>query len=403
MARGEPLCLIHFSDLHLGIESYGPLDPQTGVSSRVKDFLDRLDEVVNYALENEADAVLFCGDAYKGRNPLPTYERELAYRVKKLADAGIPVILVGGNHDLPEHPQKASSLDIFSVLKVPNVYVFRRPGVIRLETRRGSFQIAAMPYPPRAFIRTLKEEKGWEEFRIEEEIQKLVQKLDPGIPSVLAGHFSVIGARYGSEKAIILGDDFEVARSTLSSGPWDYVALGHIHCFQELNPGSYPPIVYSGSLERIDFSEEKEDKGFVKVYLRKGETTWEFIPVRARPFLTIEADVRGEEEAEKVLLSRLQAYQEKVNGAVVRVKVKMREGQKISEEKVREVLNTCHYFAGVEREIEKRQRLIAGHQAVESLSWRELLERYFKAKKFSEKEIELLLKYAEKLVREVEE
>lgn len=403
MVRGEPLYLIHFSDLHLGIESYGPLDPQTGVSSRVRDFLDRLDEVVDYALKSEVDAVLFCGDAYKGRNPLPTYERELAYRVKKLADAGIPVILVGGNHDLPEHPQKASSLDIFSALKVPNVYVFRRPGVIRLETRRGSLQIAAMPYPPRAFIRTLKEEKGWEEFKIEEELQKLAQEIDPKIPSVLAGHFSVIGARYGSEKAIILGDDFEVPRSVLLSGPWDYVALGHIHCFQDLNPGNQPPVIYSGSLERIDFSEEHESKGFVKVHLRKGETTWEFIPVKARPFLTIEADVRGEKEAEKILMNKLQAYKEKVNGAVVRVKVKMKEGQRLNEEKVRELLSNCYYFVGVEKEIERRSRFTAGPEALDPSDWRGLLKEYFKAKKFSEEEIELLLKYAEKLIREVEE
>ncbi|MCS7287230.1 MAG: exonuclease SbcCD subunit D [Anaerolineae bacterium] len=403
MGKGEPIRLIHFSDLHLGIESYGPLDPQTGVSRRVKDFLDRLDDLVNYALESGADAVLFCGDAYKGRNPLPIYERELAYRIKKLSEAGIPVILVGGNHDLPENIRKASSLDIFVALKVPHVYVFRRPGVMRLETRRGAFQVAAMPYPPRALIRTLEEEKGEQEFLIEEEIQNLARQVDPEIPSVLAGHFGVIGARSGSEKMIILGEDFKVSKSALLAGPWDYVALGHIHCFQNLNPGEYPPIIYSGSLERVDFSEEKERKGFVEVFLMKGETSWNFIPVKARPFLTIEVDVRGEQEPEKALFNKLMAYREKAERAVVRVRVIMREWQKVNEEKVREILSNCYHLAKIEMEVERVPRWRLGSEAVESLDWKELLERHFKAKKLPREDIELLLKYAEKLFQEVEE
>lgn len=403
MGKGEAIRLIHFSDLHLGIESYGPLDPQTGVSRRVKDFLDRLDELVNYALESEADAVLFCGDAYKGRNPLPIYERELAYRIKRLSDAGIPVILVGGNHDLPENVRKASPLDIFVALKVPHVYVFRRPDVVKLETRRGAFQVAAMPYPPRALIRTLEEEKGEREFSIEEEIQNLARQVDPEIPSVLAGHFGVIGARYGSEKTITFSEGFEVPRSVLLSGPWDYVALGHIHCFQNLNPGEYPPIIYSGSLERVDFSEERDQKGFVEVLLMKGGTSWNFIPVKARPFLTIEVDVHNEQEPEKALLNKLMAYREKAEGAVVMVRVKMREEQRVNEEKVREILNNCYHFAGIKPEyVERAPRWRLGSEAIESLDWRELLKRHFVDKKFSQRNIELLLKYAEKLLKEVE-
>ncbi len=400
---GEAIRLIHFSDLHLGVESHGSLDPRTGVSARVKDFLDRFDEVVNYALESEADLVLFCGDAYKGRNPLPTYEREFAHRVKKLAEAGIFVLLVGGNHDLPENPYKASSLDIFNALKVANVYVFRRPGVVRLETKRGPLQVAVMPYPPRAIIRTLSEEIGREVFSVEKEIMSLVKELDLSIPSVLAGHFGVIGARYGSEKAINLGEDFEVPKSILLSGPWDYVALGHIHLFQDLNRGDYPPIVYSGSLERINFGEEGETKGFVDVSLRRGGTSYKFIPVKARPFLTIEADLRGESEPEKALLSRLLAYRDKVKGAVVRVKIKVKEGQKVNEEKVREMLEECFYFAGIVSEVERHYRWQLATDATESVDdWKRLLRDFFKSKRLPAEKIDRLIEYAEKLFGEVE-
>jgi exonuclease SbcD len=397
---GGLIRIIHFADLHLGIESYGSLDPQTGVSRRVKDFLNRLDEVVNYAIESEADLVLFCGDAYKGRNPLPDYQKLFASRVMRLAEAGIPLILVAGNHDLPGNPQKASSLEIFNTLKVPNVYFCRRPDVIRLVTKHGPIQVAVMPYPPRATLQALAVRGDLENF-LEEEIRELASKVDPEIPSVLAGHFGVIGAKYSSERTITIGEDFQAPRATLLSGPWDYVALGHIHCFQDLNPGEHPPIVYSGSLERIDFSEEREGKGFVEVYLRKGEAVPRFIPVKARPFLTIYANLANEEDAERALLNRLSAYQ--VEEAVVRVKVTLAEGQTISDERVRDALANCFYFAGVEREVRRHPRWGLSTEAVESLSKRELLERYFVSKKLPRERIEKLLEYFDKLSEEVEE
>ena len=67
--------ILHFADLHLGVESYGRIDPTTGLSSRFLDFIAALDQVVDYALENRVDLVLFCGDAYKSREPSQTQQR----------------------------------------------------------------------------------------------------------------------------------------------------------------------------------------------------------------------------------------------------------------------------------------------------------------------------------------
>jgi len=66
------LKILHFADLHLGVESYGHTDPATGMPSRLLDFLASLDQVVDYALENRVDLVLFCGDAYKSSGSLPS-------------------------------------------------------------------------------------------------------------------------------------------------------------------------------------------------------------------------------------------------------------------------------------------------------------------------------------------
>ncbi|MCX7854865.1 MAG: exonuclease subunit SbcD, partial [Anaerolineae bacterium] len=170
----EAIRLLHFADLHIGIENYGRLDPATGVNSRVRDFLDRLDEVVEYALNHEADLVLFAGDAYKTRDPNPTYQRAFARRVKRLADAGIPVLLLVGNHDLPTMPQRASSVDIFHTLAVPNVYVGREEDLLRIPTRRGSVQVAVVPFPVRQRLLAYEEFRGLSLEQLDEALRRIV-------------------------------------------------------------------------------------------------------------------------------------------------------------------------------------------------------------------------------------
>ena len=102
----------------------------------------------------------------------------------------------------------------------------------------------------------------------------------------------------GSERTALIGQDPTLLTSTLANPSFDYVALGHIHKYQDLHKGSMPPVVYSGSLERIDFGEEHETKGFVigSIDIEKDNpsertTRFEFIPVAARPFVTIEVEI----------------------------------------------------------------------------------------------------------------
>jgi exonuclease SbcD len=102
------------------MENYGRIDPTTGTSTRVRDFLDRLDEVIEYAIDKEADLAVFAGDAFKDRNPEPTQQREFAQRVKRLADH-MPTLLLVGNHDMPGMAVKANSLDIFRALMKPGL------------------------------------------------------------------------------------------------------------------------------------------------------------------------------------------------------------------------------------------------------------------------------------------
>ncbi len=115
--------ILHFSDLHIGVENYGRLDPNTGFSTRLNDFLFSLDQVVEWALTEDVDLVLLAGDAYKGRDPSQTHQREFATRLARLSNAGIPSMLLVGNHDLPSVVSRATAVEIFRTLQLPRVTV----------------------------------------------------------------------------------------------------------------------------------------------------------------------------------------------------------------------------------------------------------------------------------------
>jgi len=201
----DSIRMIHFADIHIGMENYGSVDPKTGVNARVVDFLTRFDELVDYGLEHDVDLVVFAGDAYKQRSPNPTYQRAFARRVKRLADAGVPVVLLVGNHDLPTMTQRATAVDIFSTLEVPNVVVGREYEVHMLETRHGPVQVATVPYPVRQRLLVEEAYRGLSIEELDKALQRTVtstieglrQRLDPQMPAVLTAHLSVSNATYG--------------------------------------------------------------------------------------------------------------------------------------------------------------------------------------------------------------
>jgi DNA repair protein SbcD/Mre11 len=403
--------VLHFADIHIGMENYGHIDSSTGINSRVLDFLRRFDEVIDYGLSHDVDLVIFAGDAFKTRDPSPTLQREFARRVKRFIDANVPVVMLVGNHDLPAMEKKASSIDIYRTLGVPNVIVGWAEELHVIETKRGRVQVATAPYPMRNRLLAQAEHRGKSIEELDKALQEIVgdniramaEQLDPEVPSILTGHFTVSGATYGSERSVMIGRDVAVLKSVLSDGPWDYVALGHIHKHQNLNEGRYPAMVYPGSLERIDFGEEKEAKGFCWVELEKGDTTWQFVEVNARPFVTINLDVR--EEDDPTLAAQGALAQVDVMHAIVRVNVRMRPEQDagLREKDVRAALHAADYIAAINRQADRDVRERLGGLSPEGMTPKQLLQKYLFAKNVDDDRIELLVRQAEKIFDGVNE
>ena len=409
----QPIRILHTADLHIGMENYGQIDPATGINGRVMDFLRRFSAVIDYALNNDVDLFIFAGDAYKTRDPNSTYRREFERRIKRLADAGIPTVLLVGNHDLPSMEKKASSVEIFRTLEIPNVVVGSHDQVHRITTRRGqTIQVATVPYPVRQRLLVLDEHRNATIAELDaalqqlmaENIQGLAAQVDPALPAVLVGHFSVSEASYGSERTVMLGRDVVVLKSTLADPTWDYVALGHIHKHQALNSSRHPPIVYAGSLERIDFGEAVEPKGFVVADVRRGHTDWRFQEVEARRFVTIHADVRQEADPTAALLAEIAGRSAEWVDAVVRIIVQALPEQsgQLRDADIRRALEGAYYVAGVNKEIERAYRQRLGADGAEGLLPAELLERYLESKGTPPDRIKVLLQAAGEILHGTE-
>lgn len=386
--------LLHFADVHIGMENFGRLDGETGLNSRVRDFLRRLDEMIAFAKDNQVDLTVFAGDAFKTRTPSPTLQDQFAYRVQDLA-ALAPVVMLVGNHDLPPADKKASSIQIYDTLRVPNVTVASQFEVFPVVTPAGTVIIGAAPYPLRQRLLREGDSAGLSIADIDEKMRTvLAQTLDAlaadadalstqhdGCPRILTGHFTVEGAVWGSERGIMLGRDIQAPLSALADSRWDYVALGHIHKHQNLTDGraDVPPVVYAGSLDRVDFGEENELKGYCWVELRRGGAKWGFKRSKARPFLTLRADLRESSDPTRTLLALIEEQAEEVRDAVVRVRVQLtpETDALLDESAPRDALRRAgaNFIAPFQRVVDQGVRARLG-ETPESLTDAELLERY---------------------------
>lgn len=404
--------IIHFADLHLGVESYGRLDPTTGLSTRLLDFLSALDQLVDYALENRVDLVLFCGDAYKSREPSPTQQREFAKRVNRLSTSGIPIFLLVGNHDLPNAIGKATTTEIFDTLAVKNVYVSNRPDIYRIPTNSGVIQIASLPWLRRSALLSKEETKNLDFEQINQRLQQVLTniiaahaaKLDPTLPSILAAHVWVAGARVGSERLMTIGQEHVLLLSNVAHPAFDYVALGHIHKHQVLSQN--PPVVYAGSLERLDFGEEGDEKGFCLVEIEPNNpmgnrrVSFEFHPVIGRRFRTIAVNIEAEDtEPTSSVLRAIAEQSENINSAIVRLQVSLSAevaGQ-LRDNDIRDALKGADWFT-VAKDIKQEARLRLGKLTAEEITPLEALKTYLESRKASPAQAKLLLEYGEKLI-----
>ena len=404
--------ILHFSDLHIGVENYGRTDPKTGLSTRLGDFLDSLDQVVEFALNEGVDLVLLAGDAYKGRDPTQTHQREFAKRLNRLSQAGIPTFLLVGNHDLPAASSRATAVDIFPTLEVANIHVGNSLKTYDVPTPSGPLQVLAVPWPRRSAILSREDSRSMSieqvrqtlEERLTDGIEVAASQLDPAIPAILTAHVTVNGATVGTERSMMLGQDHVLLVSALDRPQVEYVALGHIHKHQILRPDP-PMVVYSGSLQRVDFSEESDEKGFCVIDLDpaapQGQrmTKFEFHKLDARSFVTVDVTVEPQDVDPTATVVRAIARKE-IAGAVVRVRISSaaESDAHLKETEIRAALEPAHFIASISREVAGTRRTRISPSEGEDLQPMQALGLYLDSKNIEGERREKIMRKAEELM-----
>jgi exonuclease SbcD len=401
--------VLHFADAHINMANYGRQDPETGLPMRVLDFLKSLDTIIDSAIEEEVDLVIFAGDTYKDRNPAPTFQREWGKRIMRVSKAGIPCLLLVGNHDLSANLSRAHALEEFNTLETENVIVADRPALYSPDDLWGlPVQIITIPWVSRSgMIAYLDLELSKPEeiyAQLEEKLTNAVQQwiadADQNLPIILTAHASVQGASYGGERTVMLGTDLVLSGSLVKDPRLDYVALGHIHKPQDLNEGKHPPVVYPGSIERVDFGEAQEKKYFVIAEVEDKNTSYQWCELtNIRKFIDRSLTLESDEKVTEQLLTTL-APTEALADAIVRLTLKYpRDWESlIDEAALREITAETFEFHLVKRpQMETRIR-IPDDKTVGSMSTAELLEIYWQSAHLEGEDTAKLMNLAQQII-----
>lgn len=385
--------ILHFADAHIDIANHGRQDPLSGLALRALDFLKALDTIVDTAIQRKVDLVLFAGDAYRDRTPVPTFQREWGRRILRLSHAGIPTLLLVGNHDLSPAVGRAHALQEFDTLEIPHVHVLDKPALYKPADLEGlPLQVIALPYLSRSRMMAALNMDGTQREEIFAKLGSLLRELldnwfnneiDPSLPVILAAHASVEGAMYGAERSVMLGGDLVLPPALVKDPRLDYVALGHIHKSQDLNPDARPPVIYPGSIERVDFGEAADDKFCVQVTLdeqKRGRPQVEWIKLNGRRFIDRQVRINNGENVMEHVLGVLPPSEELVE-CIVRLTVDYpRELESMLDETLlRQYTAPAFEFHLVRRpQMDARLRL-PDNMNIASLSPLELLDHYWHA------------------------
>jgi DNA repair exonuclease SbcCD nuclease subunit len=242
--------IVHLADSHLGFSSYSRLD-QYG-RNRIEEMVyTGFDRVIDKIIELRPDAVVHAGDVFHHVRPkirpLFVFQRGLL----RLVEAGIPVIIISGNHDAPKSFSQTSPFRLFEDLR--EVHIAQRYSYERFELGDHRFHCIPFCLEPSDYITQF-------------------ERIERGGRDVLVMHGLVESLSNRKMRSV---GEHELSDSFLKSD-FDYIALGHFHGQAQISGNAW----YSGSVEYFNFGEARDTKGILQVDLESGRV--QSIPVRPR-------------------------------------------------------------------------------------------------------------------------
>jgi len=297
--------ILQTSDNHIGETAYSRIDMATGLNARGLDFLNSFKHTADAAIKEKVDVFLIVGDFFTKVNPHPKYILEAIRKLKQVSRAGITSIIVSGNHETPRMVLTLNPLTLLG--EIDGVHVALEPTSINV----GDYDFVCVPAPPNF-----------------DEIHTLFEPLlitalrnSRSEKRILATHIPIGQAVISSEVTLesFVGENVDVSQIPPK---FEYVALGHMHKFQQITHDKML-IYYAGSSERYEFNEEHDDKYFLIVELDdKAEVTPIKLPTR-KMLTIVDGDCSGlsATEISRLILDNIQKFGDTIADALVRIKL----------------------------------------------------------------------------------
>lgn len=259
------MIFLHTSDWHLGATG-GERD----LWDDQKYFIDAICGIVR---EKNVDAVLLAGDVYDRSVPAASAIGLYDYAMNRLCgELGVKVLTIAGNHDSAERLASCAGL-----LDKAGLYL---QGAAQREPRVVEFadsQVFFLPWMTEEKIKSLYPEERdgitdlTEAYRVA--VNHMREKFIPGKHHLLLSHAFITNAETStSDRAAEIGFATQVPASVFEG--FDYVALGHIHKPQQVNPH----VRYSGSPMAYSFGKEERQEKSVTL-IDTAAMTQEVVPL----------------------------------------------------------------------------------------------------------------------------
>lgn len=269
--------ILLLADTHLGFDM--PVRPRIERRRRGHDFLANYTAVLAQALAGEIDLVVHAGDVFDRPTVGPTIAYQALEPLRRVAEHGVPVFIVPGNHERARLPHARFASH-------PNVRVFDRARTFVVEIRDTRVALAGFPFE-RSAVRS----------RFPDLLRQSEWQRERAAHRLLCMHQCVEGATVGPGNfTFTTGED--VVR--LQDVPSEFRAMlaGHIHRHQVLTTDLRgrpldAPVLYPGSIERTSIAEIDEPKGFMVAHVSESGARWEFRRLPARPMVRKEVTVDG--------------------------------------------------------------------------------------------------------------
>jgi DNA repair protein SbcD/Mre11 len=286
--------ILHVSDTHLGFSAYSKVDEKTGLNQREVDFYAAFEVFVDEALRIRPDAIIHAGDLFDSVRPTNRALAIAQEQLIRLSDADIPVVVIAGNHSTPRLRETGSVFKLFEPIRT--VHPVYRDEVESIEV--GDLLVHALPHCD------------------QEQLATQLERMAPN--RKMRFNVAVMHAGVSSLQIFRMGEFNELVIPSSELDPaFDYIALGHFHEHCQVTKNAS----YSGSTERLSFSEVGQDKGFVMVDLEKHRQQFHPLPVRPMVDLgPVDAKRMAGPELREVLASILAGSD--IDGKIVRFCIK---------------------------------------------------------------------------------